>query len=154
MMVETEGQSIPNTQTWPSLILYIMTTSVSRRSNILCIMFKIIAFLKITCSPGYMGRLAFYSHVESICIKASLWYFFLFFFSRRGEVCAHKTLTSLTSKRAIEVTVPSQESERSCIFVLGVYIGLFLRFWSLILVLFWQCLSVVFLFFIPIPLSI
>ena len=38
----------------------------------------------------------------------------------------------------IEVPIPSQESERSCICVLGYRFYFFLRFWYLILELFWQ----------------
>jgi hypothetical protein len=46
------------------------------------------------------------------------------------EVWVHKT--SLTQPLSIEVSVPRQESERSCIYVLGVSFFLFLRYFNLI----------------------
>jgi len=76
-----------------------MTTFVPRRLNILCIMFNIITFFIITLFARLNARLAFYSEEGG-------W--------------AHKT--SITLPLFIEVPVPSQESERSCICVLGVSI--------------------------------
>ena len=75
--------------------------------NILCIIFKIIAFFILTLlAPVYMrtGILLIYGHVISL----------------RGEVCAYKT--SLTPPLFIEVSVPSQQSEWFCICVLGILI--------------------------------
>ena len=68
-----------------------ITTSVSRVLNVLCIMFKNIAFFIIT-----LFHSMFYSHVENTCMAALI----------------HRT--SLTPPRFIEVPVPCHESERSC----------------------------------------
>ena len=65
--------------------------------------------------------------------------------SLTGENWTHST--SLIPPLFIEVPVPNQEIERSCICVLVVSICLFLRFWYLILELFGQC-GVLFCFFL------
>ena len=44
-----------------------MTTYLSRRLNILCIMFKI----RAVWSPGYVWELAFHLHIENTCMTAS-----------------------------------------------------------------------------------
>ena len=49
--------------------------------------------------------------------------------SLRGQVWVHKT--SLTQSLFIEVYVPREESERTCICVLGYRFGLFLCFFLL-----------------------
>jgi hypothetical protein len=48
-----------------------MTTFVSRRLNILCIMYNIRASLQLLCLPGYVWGLAFYSHAETIDMTVS-----------------------------------------------------------------------------------
>jgi hypothetical protein len=48
-------------------ILY-MTTPVSWILNKLCIVYVIIVFFIIYCSPSYMRGLAFCSHVQNICM--------------------------------------------------------------------------------------
>ena len=71
--------------------------------------------------------------------------------SLRGKVWAHKT--SLTPPHVIEVPVPRQESEKSCIGVLGVsgIVSLFIRFCDWILELSRQCGIFVFLVFGTVP---
>jgi hypothetical protein len=70
-----------------------------------------------------MWGLTLYSHVEHIHVHVHI-------ITLRGEVWIHKT--SLTPPLFIEVSVPRDESERSCICVLGVSILLlFLRFFSI-----------------------
>ena len=85
-----------------------MTTSVSTRWNISCIMFKMIAFFIITLSPGYMSGLTFYSLVESTCNDCII--------SIRDKVCSHTR--SLITPLFIEVPVSIRDSQRSCICVL------------------------------------
>jgi len=48
-----------------------MTASVSRRVDILYILFKIIVFFIISFSLGYMWGLALYSHKENIYMTGS-----------------------------------------------------------------------------------
>ena len=77
-----------------------MTTAVSRGLNMLCVMFKIRAFLIVTiCSPRYL-RIGTLLTCGSTCMTAS-----------RGEVWVHKT--SLTVPLIMEVSVPCQQSEQS-----------------------------------------
>ena len=89
-----------------------MTTSVSRRLNILCIMFTIIA-------PFIIMLFAWlYVMIDNLLTCGK--YLHDRITSLREDIQTHKT-------SFIEVPVPSQESERLCICVLGVSI-LFLRF--------------------------
>ena len=85
-------------------------TPVSRRLNILCIKFKIIAFFIITLFNRLYARacilLTYGKHFHDRIISLIL------------EVWVHKT--RLTPPLFIEVPVPSQESELSCSCVLGV----------------------------------
>jgi hypothetical protein len=128
-----------------------MTTSVSQRLNILCIMFKIISFFIIMLFSWL------YSHAENTYITTSFLWEGIFgphhfsergylghIISLRGEIWVHKT--SLTQWLFMNVSVPSQESERSYICVLGY------RFWplsSIFLFYFGTVLTVwYFLFFI------
>ena len=71
--------------------------------------------------------------------------------SLRGKVWAH--ITSLTPPHVIEVPVSRQESERSCIGVLGVsgIVFLFIRFCDSILELSRQCGIFIFLDFGTVP---
>jgi len=81
------------------------------------------------CFSGntFVGGFAFYFHVESMGMTAS--------FSQREEVWDNKS--SLTPTLCfIKVHVPSQESDRSFICMLGVSILLFLRF---LIFIFWNC---------------
>jgi hypothetical protein len=73
-------------------------------------MFKIIAFFIITLFSGLYVRhfTLMLKHLHDRLI--SLW----------GEVCVHKT--TLTPRLCTELPVPSQESEQSCMCVLGVLI--------------------------------
>ena len=125
-------------------------------------------FLRKLCSPGYTWGLAFWSHVESTCmtgsfrpIKLVLLSFSLWLLYRLSIFDLRLLSTqfgifrlSVTTSFFIEVPVPSQESERSCICVLEVmylcvrghvficwwYLYcLFLRFVYLILELFRHC---------------
>ena len=106
-----------------------MTTFVSRRLNILCIMFKVIVVLITTLFARFYERVDILlpngKHLHDRIISV------------REEVWAHKT--SLTSLLFIEVHVPSQESVRSFLCVLRYRISLFHRFWHLILEMFRQC---------------
>ena len=89
-----------------------MTTSVSRRFNILCIMFKIIAFfILMLFTPLYVSgdislTLGKHLHDHIISLRVEFW--------------THQV--NLFLPLFIEVPVPSQESEWSCICVLGVLI--------------------------------
>ena len=87
-------------------------TTVSRRLNIQCIKFKIRAFFITTL----FARLYMMVGILLTCIK----HLHDHNISLRGEGQEHKT--SLTLPLFIEVPVPSQESEQSCICVLGEYI--------------------------------
>ena len=102
-------------------ILY-MTASVSWRLNILCIKFKIGAFFLTTlliqsCVDWH------FTHMW----KTLAW---LHHFTKRG---------CLTPPLFIEVPVPSQDNDMSCICVLEVTICLFQRLFDWILELFWRC---------------
>ena len=48
-------------------LIWDMTTYLSRRLNILCIMFKI----RAVWSPGYVWELTFHLHIENTCMTAS-----------------------------------------------------------------------------------
>jgi len=85
-----------------------MTTSVSGRLNILCIVFKIIAFFMITL----FARL--YEMVGILLTYGKRLHDHII--SRRVDVWAYKA--SLNSPCFIEVPMPSQESEWPCICVL------------------------------------
>ena len=87
-------------------------TTVSRRLNIQCIKFKIRAFFITTL----FARLYMMVGILLTCIK----HLHDHNISLRGEGQEYKT--SLTLPLFIEVPVPSQESEQSCICVLGEYI--------------------------------
>jgi len=89
-----------------------MTTSVPRKLNILCIMFKIIAFFIITL----FARL--YVRVDILLLYEKLLHDHII--SLRGEVWDNKI--SLTPPLFIEIPVPSQECDQSCIVVLGLSI--------------------------------
>ena len=89
-----------------------MTTFVSRRLNILCIIFKSIPFFIITLFAGLYARVGIFL----ICGKHLHDPILLL----RGKAQAHKT--SLAPPVLIEVPVPNQESKRSCICVLRVSI--------------------------------
>ena len=106
-----------------------MTTFVSWRLNILCIMFKIIVVFITTLFARFYERVDIYltngKHLHDRIISV------------RGEVWAHKTI--LASPLFIEVHVPSQESVRSFLCVLWYRFSLFHRFWHLILEMFRQC---------------
>ena len=88
------------------------TTSVSRRLRILFIMFKIIVFFVITLFSRLYVRVGILltcgKHLHDCIISLS------------EKVWAQKT--RLTTSLFIEVPVPRQESERSCICVLEVSI--------------------------------
>ena len=60
-------------------------------------------FLRIRCSPSYIRDMTFYAHMEPHPFT-------------KGKVWANEI--SLTPSLFIEVHVPSQESEQTCIFVL------------------------------------
>jgi len=77
------------------------------------------------CSPMQLA-----SRMESTCITA-------FHFNKR-EFWVHKT--SLTPPPFIEVSVPSLESERSCICVLQISILPLRIFYGFFLELFWRCI--------------
>ena len=105
------------------------TTSVSRRFKILCIMFNIIAFFVIVLLDWlYVSAGIFMTFGENLHGRI---------ISLREEISAHKT--RLRPPIFIEGTVISEESERSCISMLGVLILPFLWFWYLILKLVLQC---------------
>jgi len=89
-----------------------MPISVSRRLNILCIMFKIVAFFII--------MLFTWLYVLVVILLTCGKHLHARIISLIGEVWAHKI--SLSPPFFIDVPVPSQESERSCICVLGVSI--------------------------------
>ena len=96
---------------------------VNNNNNRLCIMFKIIALFIITLLPLWYVR---------VDILLTCWkHLYDRIISLRGEVSVH--ITSLTPSLFIEVPVPSLESDRSCICVLGVLILIFY------LALFRQC---------------
>ena len=106
-----------------------MTTFVSWRLNILCIMFKIIVVFITTLFAR------FYERVDILLTNGKHLHGRII--SVRGGVWAHTT--SLASPLFIEVHVPSQESVRSFLCVLRYRFSLFHRFWHLILELFRQC---------------
>jgi hypothetical protein len=97
-----------------------MTTSVSLRLNKICILFKITAFFII---------MLFYR----LYVRIDIWlpcgkHLHDWIISLKGEVWVHKyslkllSLNLYASLGVIEVHVPRQESEMSCIFVLWVSI--------------------------------
>jgi hypothetical protein len=104
-----------------------MTTSVSRRLNILFTMFKIISLAIRTL----LSRLVHSSHVESTSNTRIT--------SLRRYILAHKT--SLNPPLFITIPVLDQVSVRSCLCELAYTCRfyLILRFWYLILELLWQC---------------
>jgi hypothetical protein len=104
-----------------------MTTSVSRRLNILSTMFKIISFVIRTL----LSRLVYSSHVKSTRNDRII--------SLRRYIVAHQN--SLNPPLFIIIPVLDQVSVRSCLCELEYRFCLFLRFWYLILifVLLWQC---------------
>ena len=128
-----------------------MTISVSRIWNILCTLYNVqdyIALFLIALFAGWSEERSVISRGFSTMVY--MWGFGNVFtcwkhlndsiISLRGEVWAHKT--SLTPPHLIEVLVPGQESERSCICVFREGANrfcLFLRFFYWILELFRQC---------------
>ena len=103
-----------------------MTTYVSRRMH----MFKIIAFFMRTPFAQVYTR-------GDILFKCKKYLQHDRIIPLRGEVWDHQA--SLPPPLFIEVPVPSPESERSCICVVGVSICFFLRFF----ILFWNCSDIV-----------
>ena len=113
-----------------------MRTSVSRRLNILCIMFKIIAFFIIMLFNRLYVRVGILPTYEN--------HFHDRIISLRGQVWAHKT--SLTPPLFINVSVPSLKSERSCICVLGYQLYLYFTILIFDFEFFRQCVFFVFFF--------
>ena len=109
-------------------ILY-MTASVSWRLNILCIKFKIGAF--------FLTTLLIQSYVRIDILLTCGKHLHDCIISLRGDVWDHKI--SLTPPLFIEVPVPSQDNDMSCICVLEVTICLFQRLFDWILELFRRC---------------
>ena len=91
-------------------IIYYDNLCVTKIKYILCIVLKLIALIIITLFAQLCGRVG----ILNTCGKHD------HIISIRGDAWVHQS--SLTRPLSNEVPVPSEESERSCICVLGVSI--------------------------------
>jgi hypothetical protein len=122
-------------------VIHVATWTVSRRLNILCIMFTIRTLFKTTLFFGLCARVG----ILFTCWKKRL-HNRIISLKSRGTFLAPKT--SLTPSLFIDMPVQSQQTGRSCLCMrcVGCFFSFSMIIFDWIVELYWQCGTICFSF--------